>query len=371
MCIVGTLFLMEETNVKEITVEELLQIENVIPIDIRAPIEFKDGAIPEAINIPLFTDEERAEIGTIYKQSGQKAAKWRAMEVVSPKLPTMLSKIRALTKDGKQPVIYCWRGGMRSRSVVTFLEYAGVSSIRLIDGYRGYRHYILEQIPKLMPEKAVVLHGMTGVGKTDILHILKNQGFPIIDLEGIAAHRGSVFGGFGIGEGSGNNQKTFDALLFEALRNLNGSQYMIIEAESKRIGRAVLPAELLELKENGLHLHINASLETRVERIYKEYVSNYENKPWFHEKVVEGIRQIQKRIKDDDILEQLNLAVHAKNYRKVIHYLLAYYYDSRYEHKDADYVGPFVTINSDHLENTISDITNYLESFSLKATLSV
>lgn len=361
---------MEETNVKEITVEELLQMENAIPIDIRAPIEFKDGAIPRAINIPLFTDEERAEIGTIYKQSGQNAAKWRAMEVVSPKIPSMLDEIRSLMKNG-QPVIYCWRGGMRSRSVATFLEYAGVHSVRLIDGYRAYRQYILEQIPMRMPEKAVVLHGMTGVGKTDILHILKSKGFPVIDLEGLAAHRGSVFGGFGIGEGSGNNQKTFDALFFEALRNLNESPYMIIEAESKRIGRAVLPAELLELKKNGLHLHIQASLETRVERIYKEYVSNYENKPWFHEKVVEGIRQIQKRIKDDAILEQLNLAVHEKNYRKVIHYLLAYYYDSRYEHKDADYIGPFITINSDHLENTISDITNYLESFSLKATLSV
>lgn len=365
------LFVKGEKVVKEITVEELFQMENAIPIDIRAPIEFKESALPNAINIPLFTDEERAEIGTIYKKSGQNAAKWRAMEVVSPKLPTMLSEIRALMKDGKQPVIYCWRGGMRSRSVATFLEYAGVHSVRLIDGYRAYRQYIVEQIPKLLPKRAVVLHGMTGVGKTEILHLLQKQGYPVLDLEGLAAHRGSVFGGFGIGEGNGNNQKTFDSLLFETLSKLNGSEYVIIEAESKRIGRSVIPNELLELKKNGINLHIQASLESRIDRIYNEYVSHYKDDPWFYEKVVGGIRQIEKRIKDGEIRDQLVSNVQARNYRNVIHYLLLYYYDSKYEHKIAEYKDPFTTIHSDDPERAASEIAKYLESMSLKATLSV
>src|SRR3954463_12068251 len=151
---------------KDITVEELQTIKNPIIIDIRAPIEFKDGAIPGAINIPLFTDEEREVVGTIYKQEGQAAAKWRAMEFVSPKIPSLLQQIKEAKSHGEGLVVHCWRGGMRSKAVITFLEFAGIYAMRLEGGYKAYRQYILKQIPTMFPEKAIVLHGLTGVGKT-------------------------------------------------------------------------------------------------------------------------------------------------------------------------------------------------------------
>ena len=158
---------------KDISVQELINFNHYIPVDVRAPIEHHEAAIPGSVNIPLFTDEERKEIGTLYKQAGEEPAKWRAMEIVSPKLPKLLKEIKDLKNSGAEPVIHCWRGGMRSKSVASFLDYAGVSSVRLSGGYKAYREFILEQIPLLLPEKAVVLHGMTGTGKTDLLKELQ------------------------------------------------------------------------------------------------------------------------------------------------------------------------------------------------------
>ena len=169
---------------------------------------------------------------------------------------------------------------MRSKSVASFLDYSGIAVYRLEGGYRAYREYILERIPRLLPEKAVVLHGMTGTGKTDILKRLQDKGYPVLDLEKMANHRGSIFGMIGMGEG--HNQKTFDALLFDRLKEIEGSPYFLMEAESKRIGRAAQPEELLEKKVNGVHFLITSSIPKRVERIFNEYVAPYsaENTIW-------------------------------------------------------------------------------------------
>ena len=264
---------------KEITVEELQTIKNSLIIDIRSPIEFKDGSIPEAINIPLFTDEEREVIGTIYKQEGPAAAKWRAMEFVSPKIPSLLQQIKAAISDGEKLVVHCWRGGMRSKAVVTFLEFAGIYAMRLEGGYKAYRQYILKQIPSMFPEKAIVLHGLTGVGKTVVLKQLSSLGYPMLDLEEMAAHRGSIFGTIGLGEG--NNQKIFDSLLYKGLKEIQGSAYFVMEAESKRIGKAVQPEELMEKKMKGINIYIHTPIEQRVKQLVNEYVLPYQAEPWY------------------------------------------------------------------------------------------
>ncbi|MFZ7944370.1 MULTISPECIES: tRNA 2-selenouridine(34) synthase MnmH [Bacillaceae] len=352
---------------KEITVEDLLKLKEPVIIDIRSPIEFKDGAIPGAINVPLFSNDERQEVGTIYKHEGQAAAKWKAMEFVSPKIPDLLKAIHSY-QTGGELVIHCWRGGMRSKAVVTFLEFAGIYAWRLVGGYKAYRHHILEQIPSIIPNQAVVIHGMTGVGKTEVLKILAKEGYPVLDLEEMAGHRGSIFGTIGLGEG--HNQKIFDSLLFKGLQEIAGSDYFLVEAESKRIGKAVQPEELMDVKFKGINIYIHSSPEQRVKQLVSEYVLPYEQEPWYFEKIALGIEKVLKRVKDAAIRNRLMESLHEKDYREMILILLEHYYDPRYDHARQEYEGEFFDIVAENPLDAATKIAAQLDELSFLPQLS-
>lgn len=330
-----------------------------IPVDVRSPSEFQDSRIPNAINIPLFTDSERAEIGTIYKNIGKREAKWRAMELVSPKLPLMLGEIKDLEASGKQPLLYCWRGGMRSQSVFLFANLSGLNIDRLEGGYRAYREVIVKKIPELIPEKAVVVYGMTGTGKTDILKSLKESGYPVLDLEEYANHKGSVFGA--IGGQPPHNQKMFDALLFDDLLKIEGSKYFFMEGESKRIGHAVQPPELYEKKNNGIHIRVVSSLEKRVERIYEQYVLESTESEEFHQRVSVALNTIVKRVKPLEIQKELLHCLEERNYKEIIRLLIVYYYDPRYDNKSSEFLGTDLEVNSDSIEEATKRIAAFVD----------
>lgn len=353
---------------KDLSIEELLSLKRPIIIDIRSPIEFKDGAIPGAINIPLFSDEERQEVGTIYKHEGQAAAKWRAMELVAPKLPKLLQTIKSYHTNGEL-VIHCWRGGMRSKAVVTFLEFAGIYAWRLIGGYKAYRHYILEKTPGLLPKQAVVIHGMTGVGKTEVLKILKRRGYPVLDLEEMAGHRGSIFGTIGLDDG--NNQKTFDALLFKGIQEIQGADYFLVEAESKRIGKAVQPEELMDIKFKGINIYLHSPLKQRVKQLVSEYVLPYEQEEWYHEKISLGVERVLKRIKDAEVRKKLNELVMERNYQELIPILLEFYYDPRYDHARQEYEKEFIDIFADTPLEAAEKISEKLEELAFQPMLPI
>ena len=259
-----------DTSDNECLYEQVEFLPNVQFIDLRSPCEFIESSIPGAVNVPIFSNEERVEVGTIYRQSGEKAARWKAMELVSPKIPAILTSIKQFSDLGLKPVIYCWRGGMRSKSTSFFANLAGLNIYRLVDGYRGYRKYILEKSSTLLPNTSFVLHGKTGVGKTEILQYLKSQELPVLDLEKAANHKGSIFGSFGMG--LPNSQKMFDSYLYQQILAIQGSGYCILEAESSRIGKVSIPLNVLDSIKNGVHILIKRSISDRVDRIYQEYV---------------------------------------------------------------------------------------------------
>lgn len=317
-------------------------------IDVRSPKEFARDSIPGACNIPLFSDSERAQVGITYKHEGQASAQWLGMQIVSPKMEALMKAIRERTEQtGEEPVIFCWRGGMRSRAMATFASFAGIPVKRLKGGYRAYRKHVVGTIePFELNRPLFLLHGMTGVGKTQLLHQLEEGGLPVLDLERMAGHRGSVFGH--LGKGKPANQKMFDARLFETLRHYADAPFFIMEAESRRVGNAIVPAFLMEARERAVHLKIVAPLEVRVERIYEEYVVPLAWRPDYQEKVMTAFLSISRRIPTEQAA-RLREALATGDYRTVITLLLVHYYDPRYNNKTASYANNFIEIDATDL----------------------
>ncbi|MED4583765.1 tRNA 2-selenouridine(34) synthase MnmH [Brevibacillus choshinensis] len=321
----------------EITVQELLVKGYSNLVDVRSPGEFARESIPGAVNIPLFSNEERALVGTTYKQEGQVAAQWLGMQIVSPKMEAIMQAIRQRGEEwGEPPTIFCWRGGMRSRAMATFATFSGLRVRRLQGGYRAYRQHVLETIePYELQVPVFLLHGMTGVGKTELLKRLEENGHPVLDLERMAGHRGSVFGH--IGKGKPANQKMFDARLFETLQRNRDASLFVMEAESKRIGNAILPPFLIDAKKQAIHIQVTAPLEMRVQRIYEEYVVPFSWRPDFAEKVELSYTSIARRIPTEQGA-LLRDALTNRDYRSAIALLLVHYYDPRYQNKQSEYV---------------------------------
>ncbi len=312
----------------------------LVLIDVRSPSEFEEATIPGSVNIPLFNDEERAEIGTLYKQTSIAAAKERGLEIVSAKLPAFIRSFTAL--EGKKAV-FCWRGGMRSKTSATVLSLMGIHAYRVAGGYRAYRQWVVQQVDELpIPEQAFVIHGNTGSGKTALLRMLKQKGYPVLDLEDMAGHRGSIFGQIGL---RAHNQKTFDSLLVDELLHLRNSPYMLMEAESKRIGRVVLPERLLEKKERGVHLLVELPMEARIRTILDDY------QPWdHHEACMEAFKGIKARI-HTPIAAEIESCLSTERYDRAVEMMLTHYYDPRYEHSTQQYEDvKFDTIRVDSVE---------------------
>lgn len=343
----------------EVQIEAFERNNYHVIIDVRSPKEFQESAIPYALNIPLLSNEERELIGKLYKEKGEKKAKWYAMEIVSPKIPALLNEIKKVTRTHETPLIYCWRGGMRSKVVATFCAFAGLQADRLVGGYKAYRTFILQRIPEMIPPLAIVIHGGTGVGKTEVLHVLKEKGYPTVDLEKIANHRGSIFGG--IGQGKANSQKMFDGLLYEQLKRIEKENYFFIEGESRRIGKAIQPEKLLQTSKQGKQLHLEAKLTTRIERILAEYTTPYIEEEWYVPKVLEAFSYIQKGIKNKQTVDDIISSIKKEDFHRVVELLLVEYYDPRYNHSKRTFEGDFLAIDGNHVEQAVETIESLVQ----------
>ncbi|WP_088007160.1 tRNA 2-selenouridine(34) synthase MnmH [Indiicoccus explosivorum] len=310
---------------RTITIEELIpQTENgqMTLIDVRSPSEYREFTMPGSINIPIFNDEERAEVGTLYTQESVEAAKERGLEIVSQKLPSF---IRAMQNVQGEKTVFCWRGGMRSKTAATLADLAGLKVNRLEGGIRAYRKWTVSELEAAeVPEQAIILNGLTGSGKTKVLEKLTAEGYPVIDLEGMAGHKGSIFGHIA---DSPNNQKTFDALLVRRLRELKDEPYVLFEAENSRIGKVVVPPFLMELKETSPHIDIRMPVEKRIEIILEDY------QPEKHQQeCLEAFSRIRSRI-HTPVAGEIGAQLEEGNFAPAVRLLLEHYYDARYAHK--------------------------------------
>ncbi|MFO7888061.1 MAG: tRNA 2-selenouridine(34) synthase MnmH [Eubacteriales bacterium] len=305
--------------------------DNSLFIDVRSPKEHKSERIINSINIPLFSDEERALVGTAYKQKSVTEARRLGVEIVSKKLPEFFEKINELLSTSeKQLAAYCARGGYRSTFFTSAFSSIGMKIIKVDGGYKKYRKYIYENLPDLNEKmKYIVIHGNTGVGKTEILKELEKQGEKILDFEGAANHRGSLLGGIGLGEQS--TQKNFESKVFNYMENA-GEDYIFVEAESRRVGKAAIPKFIHEKMKFGLHIYVDADIEKRVAVLREDYI---QNKNW-KEESINCIDRLKKYVSKERI-KNLKAKVAENDFDYVAKELMINYYDSMYQNKSKEY----------------------------------
>jgi tRNA 2-selenouridine synthase len=235
-------------------------------LDVRAPAEYAQGHIPGALSLPLFTDEERARIGTTYKQVNPEKAVLLGLDFFGPKMRRMVEEAKKLA-PGQEVRLHCWRGGMRSGAVQWLLELGGLQVNLLDKGYKDYRRWALAEMAR--PRQLRVLGGSTGSGKTAVLHALAAQGEPVLDLEKLANHLGSSFGS--LGQPPQPTQEQFENDLAAALAALPDDRPIWVEDESRTIGSLGIPNEFFAQMQAAPLLVLDVPREARVQYLAADY----------------------------------------------------------------------------------------------------
>ncbi len=237
-------------------------------LDTRSPGEYAQGQMPGAVNLPLFSDAERAVVGTCYKQEGKERAIEVGLAIVGPKLLDLVQTAKQLVPD-RRVRLHCWRGGMRSSSMAWLLETAGLEVTVLAEGYKGFRRWVKTTLTR--PQRIVTLGGMTGSGKTELLYALADRGEQILDLEKLAHHRGSSYGALGLPAQPTNEQ--FENAIALIWQTFDPQRRVWIEAESRRIGLCRVPDEIFMPMARAPVIQIERSRADRIAILQKVYGS--------------------------------------------------------------------------------------------------
>ena len=252
---------------RNLSVENLLQLG--IPIaDVRAPVEFNKGHIPEAVNIPLLTNDDRHRVGLCYREEGHLAAVHLGLQLVGPRMAE-LAQAGVDTAENGEIAIYCQRGGQRSRSMAWLWTQMGLTVYRLEGGYKSFRTWVSKTLQQ--PREFLLLAGSTGVGKTAYLHRLLDTGESVVDLEGLAHHKGSAFGA--IGESNPPTQSHFDNKLALTLWKIGSDSPIWMESESRRVGTCQIPSAIWSSMESATRIYIERAVSQRIERLSYDYRS--------------------------------------------------------------------------------------------------
>lgn len=282
-------------------------------LDVRSPGEYEQGHIPGAISYPLFTNEERAQVGICYKQQGRDAAVELGFDLLGPKLGDMVRRAKAIAPE-RVLRVHCWRGGMRSGGVGWGLQMAGFQVTTLDGGYKSFRRLAREVFST--PREIIVLGGMTGTGKTQILHALEQLGQQVLDLEGLANHRGSSFGSLDMPPQP--TTEHFENLICDRLSQLDPTRPVWIEAESKRVGTCRIPQELFQQMDAAPTLEIVRPLEERLDILVEVYGETS------REGLIAATQRIRKRLGGQRTQAAVDL-IQQEEPREVCKIVLDYY----------------------------------------------
>jgi tRNA 2-selenouridine synthase len=320
--------------------DEFLKTSGII-LDVRSPGEYTQGHIPEAINFPLLSNEERAKVGICYKQEGRDSAVELGFEIVGPKCADFIIQAKQLAAD-KTVRIYCWRGGMRSESVGWLLEKAGFNVTLLIGGYKGFRRW--GQSLFKIPQNMIILAGKTGTGKTDILTALAVKGEQVLDLEKLANHRGSSYGSLGQPPQPTNEQ--FWNLIIIHWAKLDRKKPVWIEAESKGIGICRIPQEMINQMKRSPTVEITRTQQERVESLVKIYGNAT------IEELIIATKRIKKRLGDVRTKQAIEL-IQQQDLTSACQIILEYY-DRTYTYNLQKQNVPIHTIDLSNLSTNES-----------------
>lgn len=305
------------------TVEDLDAFDEII--DVRSPAEFEEDHVPGAISCPVLDNEQRAEVGTIYKQVSPFEAKKIGAAMVSENIGRHIRERFLDRPKNWRPLVYCWRGGMRSGAMVTVLRSVGWHAHQLEGGYKAYRHKVVAQLETLPRQFSYrVLCGPTGSAKTRILQAIGVLGEQILDLETLACHKGSVLGV--LPATPQPSQKWFETQLLLRLQAFDPARPVYVEAESRKIGRMQVPEALLETFRAGSCLQVAAPLPARVEFLMGDYDYFLADPEWLKQRL-NSLRGIQS----NETLQRWHTLIDAGQWTELVTELLELHYDPLYQ----------------------------------------
>lgn len=293
--------------------EAFLKLSKIPLIDVRSPAEYEQGHIPGAINIPLFNNEERAEVGTIYKKCSREASVLKGLEFSGPKMAGFVRQALKSEK-GHKLRIHCWRGGMRSESMAWLFTTARIEMYLLSGGYKAYRNYIRQQLGHQRPY--IVLSGRTGSGKTEILKCLEKMRQQVLDLEGLAHHKGSAFGA--IGEKPQPTSEQFENDIYQILDYFDDVQSIWVEDESRNIGRACIPDPMFKNIRNAVVVELDMPSALRNKRLVVDYAQ------YPKEQLVNAIQRIERKLGGQHAQTAIR-AIETDDFETAIDIVLKYY----------------------------------------------
>ncbi len=303
---------------KKIDVAAFLNLADSIPIaDVRSPSEYLAGHIPGAVNIALFDDDERAVVGTKFKKEGRVPAILEGLRLSGPSMSQKLDLALKISGEGRL-LVHCWRGGMRSEAIAWLFSLGDIQAEVLEGGYKAYRNHILESVSQ--KRKMIVLGGMTGSSKTHILRFLRTRGEQVIDLEGLANHKGSAFGS--LGQPPQPTTEQFGNDLFNEWRRIDTAKPLWVEDESRNIGTVFIPDGFYGNMQDTTAIILMMDVKTRLPRLMIEYSA------YPPELLKASILKISKRLGGDNTRDAIN-AVEAGDIAKAIEISL-HYYDKAY-----------------------------------------